>query len=321
MSHMELWKRYRPRTFDEVVGQDAAVSLLKEYVSKGEVPTVILFTGRTGCGKSTLAHILAREMGCTGLDLNVINCALTEESMGAVRDLQRQMRTSPCRGSTCRVWILEEIQSWSRSTFAQQALLLPLEEDSQAVRKSHLFLCTTNPEKLKEAVRNRCKKINLSPINDGDMRNLLISIAIREEKKNVPDSVVDHIITLAKGSAREAVNQLDSALQFYGAEDKMLSVLSDSASDDEAWKLIKALMYEKPVWEDVVKVIEEIPDSTQESFRHKVLKVSATEMKKGGRSSSRAFMIANVFSSPWYDCSESGIVTACWEIVQAVKKK
>lgn len=312
--HLELWKKHRPTTFDEVVGQDAAVKLLRNYVKNDKVPHALLFTGPSGTGKSTLAHIVAREMGCKGLDLNVINCASVTAPIDTIRDLERQVKSSPSAQSKCRVWILEELQSWSKAGFAQQAMLLMLEDSSSASRRSYLFACTTNPEKLKETVRGRCGKIVLKAVKADDLLPHLEKLAKREGR-TVPEAVLNTIVTNAYGCVREAVNQLNSALAAGSDEDGMLAAIGVVKEKDVAWKLAKALFYERPTWKQVAEIIKEVEDEP-ENIRHRILAIANTEMLKNTKRSSRAYQIADVFSRNWYDCPESGLTRCCWEIVE-----
>lgn len=319
MDKGELWRKYRPTTFDEVVGQDQAVSLLTNYLKRGNVPHSILFTGISGGGKSTLAHIMASEMGCDGIDKNVIDCASEEKPLDAIRNLRRCVRTSPSGKSKCRIWILEELQAWSRAGYAQQAMLLILEDHSPASLKSYLFACTTNPEKIKEAVRNRCKKIEIRPLTAEALTTLLTRIA-KKEGRDLPESVVDKIIEVAGGSAREAVNQLDSALNAGDDEETMLDAVLGLRKDDNVWKLLRAMFYERPAWDRVARIIKDVTDDP-ERFRHAVLKMAANEMLKGGKNAPRAFLIAEVFGYSWEQCTEAGLARSCWEVVQRAVRK
>ncbi len=319
--HQELWKKYRPQTFDQVRGQDEAVSLLRGYLKNNKVPHALLITGNSGIGKSTLAHIMAKEMNCSGLDLVTVNCATVEKPMDVIRSLQDSVRLSPTSMSTCRIWILEEIQSLSRASFSQQAMLMLLEDSSNSTRKSYIIACTTNPEKLKEAVRNRCKKIELKTISAADLKQLLEWVA-KEEKKTVPESVLDKIIDISGGSAREAVNQLDSVLCAGTDEESMLAVLNGTLDDNMVWKLLKALFFEKPSWKRVAPLIAEIKDDP-ERFRHAMLKMAANEMIKNAHNedrAARAFLITDMFAKSWEHCAESGLVNSCWQVIQDARR-
>lgn len=320
-AHRELWKVYRPQTFAEVAGQDTAVRMLTKFLGSNSVPHSILFTGPAGSGKSTMARILAKELGAVGLDLQIIDCASIDEPIAAVRELQQMVKSSPSNGSKCRVWILEEIQTWTRARAAERALLLPLENDALSVRRSYIMLCTTNPEKLNSAIRTRCTKVELKPLAAVDVRALLVRIA-KKEGREVPDSVYDKIIDFAAGGAREAVNQLNSALASGDSEEEMLAAVSGVQSSSDVGKLFAALFWEpKPSWPKVVKALEAARDGSVspeklEGIRRGVLKIAASEMRKGGKNVNRAHLIADIFKDSWEYCPESGLEMCCWEVVQ-----
>src|SRR5437773_2031788 len=119
----ELYKKHRPRKFADVVGQPRAVAALESMVAAGEVPHSVLFAGPSGTGKTTLARILARELGC-GKNFKEINAA---ESRGidSIREVQSVMGLAPM-GGKCRVWLWDEAHRLTPDS--QSALLKTLED-------------------------------------------------------------------------------------------------------------------------------------------------------------------------------------------------
>lgn len=316
----ELWRKHRPTKFDEVVGQDPAVNLLKNYLSSNTIPHAILFTGNSGCGKSTLAAILANEMGCIGIDRVEINCASIEKPLDTIREIERAMKTSPFGHSKCRIWILEEFQAFARAGYAQQAMLRMLEDDSTGARLSYFFLCTSDPSKIRAEIKNRCKKIELNILTNEDLTTLLKNI-IKKENREVSDLVIDRIIEASGGVPREAVNQLDSVLVSGYNEEDMLKVISSSEGNDPANKLIQLFFWKKTNWKEIAKLLKEEKIGEHEKFRHRVMAVANTEMLKAGENTWKAYTIADIFSKPFYDNPSCGLALACYEVYDIFGKK
>lgn len=322
-SPSELWLKHRPKTFDEVVGQDAVVKLLRGYIAKKSVPHAVMLTGSTGAGKTTLAGLLADAMGCKGgWDRKEIDCAIVDP-LATIREIDIDRRMSPSSASTCRVWILEEAQAFSRAKNAQQAMLRMLENDGGSAAHSYFFLCTSDDSKILKEIRNRCKKIEVKILTTKNMELLLRSIA-KKENRELPEAVLNAIVELARGVPREAVNQLDTALTIDPpTEEAMLAALSSRKDDDVTWRLFKALLYEQyPDWKKVAEILAEITDD-HEVIRHRILGhvsselLKAAERKKNDFRTERAYQIADYFMSPFYDKSECGLVVACYGVVRS----
>ena len=148
----ELYKRFRPKSLDAVVGNGGTVAALQKFLKKGNLPHTILFKGPSGCGKTTLARILAKELGCGVLDLREYNSA-DFRGIDTIRDISRIMTNAPAAGN-CRVFILDEAHQLSKD--AQNAALKILEDTPKHV---YFFICTTDPQKLIATIRSRCTEM------------------------------------------------------------------------------------------------------------------------------------------------------------------
>jgi DNA polymerase-3 subunit gamma/tau len=173
----DLYRKYRPKSFDEVFGQDKAVKTLQGFLRDGNVPRAILFSGPPGCGKTSLAYIMKREMGCADLDFEVISAA-QDRGIDKVRAIQMRMRHGLRANSPCRIWLFDEAHSLTPE--AQEALLHPLESDKHP--NCYFFFCTTRPHKLIETISDqRCSHIKLTPLKREDLARVVRQVVGRRD--------------------------------------------------------------------------------------------------------------------------------------------
>lgn len=308
----DLARSHRPRRFVDVVGQPAAVAVLEKYLRTNTVPHALLFTGPSGCGKTTLARILARKLGCdfrehgTG-DFQEVNCGSVESAIEAARDIERRMGLAPARGK-CRVWLLDEVQSLSRAKFAQQALLKILEDCPPHV---YFFLCTTEPDKLLQTVRGRCQKIALKAVPDAEIRTLVKRVLLAEQAE-LSKAVVDKIIEVAGGAARDALQALQTVLGLPG-EAEQLAALQEPATKRAAFDLARLLVWEhKPTWAAAAAIIRGLADGEDwEGLRHLVLACASKEALKEKvprPNLERAWAVLDAFGLNWYDSGKAGLL-------------
>src|SRR5690554_5071868 len=164
-----LYLKYRPDSLDEVVGNSETVELLRSQLSPDASQPIgrsILFHGPTGCGKTTLGRIVARELGAKGSDIKEIDAA-DFRGIDTIREIRKQIAYKPLEGPY-QVWILDEVHRATQD--AQSALLKTLEDTPSHV---YFILCTTDPQKLLPAIRGRCADYQVRTLNDREMRMLL----------------------------------------------------------------------------------------------------------------------------------------------------
>ena len=159
---MSLSRKYRPQSLDEIYGNKAVVKSLGSVLNKKEVPPAFLFTGNSGCGKTSLARIAATQLGCTGHDFKEVDSA-DFRGIDTIRGIRRQMRLKSMSG--IRVWLLDECHKMSGD--AQSALLKALEDPPSHV---YFMLATTDPQKLLKTIRNRCVHFEVQPLGNSEIR-------------------------------------------------------------------------------------------------------------------------------------------------------
>lgn len=323
----ELYKKYRPMDFSEVIGNEAAIEALEALLSgndpepspgkktkpgaaekrkakKGAFPRSVLFVGPTGCGKTTLARIAAKRLGCRKMDLAEVNSG-DFRGVDTVRDIRDKMGLSPMQGK-CRVWIVDECHQLTNQ--AQEAFLKMLEDTPSHV---YFFLATTNPQKLHVALKNRMTKVAVKSLSDTEMEELLNGV-IEKEEIELDEDVFHAIIKEAEGSPRKALVSLN---QVIGLEDveSQLGAIASQKEDAAAHEIWRALMYQN--WPECRRVLENVKEDP-EGIRRFILGCIANEILKPKGKTQRANFLFRIFQYNFWDTGRPGLINACWESFQ-----
>ena len=204
MSKTVLYRKYRPQSFEEVLGQDHIVSVLKNAVKAGRISHAYLFSGSRGTGKTSLARILAREAGCSDVDLIEIDAA-SSRGIDEIRALREAVRFSPMQGKV-KVYIIDEVHMLTKEAF--NALLKTLEEPpAHAI----FILATTELDKVPETIISRCQNFSFRKISEEVLRKALKNIA-QKEGFEIDDGTAGLIALGAEGSFRDAQGILDQLI-------------------------------------------------------------------------------------------------------------
>lgn len=311
----ELYKKYRPRKLKDIIGQPEAVSQLYTMLKQNTFPHAVLFAGNSGCGKTTMARIAARRLAewdgeidhC--LDIAEINAA-SSRGIDTVREIESR-QTSAAMGKR-RVWIIDEVHQMSkrRGGDAQTALLKILEDTPSHV---YFLLCTTDPNELLPTLRNRCTLIKVNPLPEADMRELLNEVLAKEGKK-VTDKVLEAIVEVVEGSARQALVILHQVLGIPD-EKEQLACIQAADTKKQAWDLVKALIWGKTKWSEIVTIINQLDEKDWESLRKLVLANATTSLLKGGRNVGNTYFILVAFEGSFMYSGKAGFVRACYEVM------
>lgn len=314
-----FYQKHRPAKLDDVVGQATAVKTIRGFGKK--IPHAILFQGGSGCGKTTLARIVARMLGCppeNKFDYAEMNCGVVESAIDMVRDIQHAMTASPMGGDK-RVWVLDEVQALSRAKHAQEALLKILEDGPGHV---HFMLCTTDPKKILPTIRNRCTPITCNSIADRDLTTLVKRVAAAESVK-LTDDVIEKIVSVAAGSGRAALVALEAVCGIESADDQLAAV-DVGRAEKVAFDLVRELMpfNGTPSWAGVAKVLADIREEDPEGIRQMVLASARTTLLKGGKTAPHAYRVIVSLSEPMYDRASGHALLAayCYEVINGRPK-
>ena len=252
MSHQVLARKWRPRNFVDVVGQEHVVRALANALDTGRIHHAYLFTGTRGVGKTTLARILAKALNCLGTDgksgMTSTPCgvcqsckdidagrfidllevdAATNTKVDEMRELLETAQYAPVSGRY-KVYIIDEVHMLSKSAF--NAMLKTLEEPPAHVE---FILATTDPQKLPITVLSRCLQFNLKNLSPALLAGHLAHI-LKTEKIPFEQPALEMIGRAGEGSARDALSLLDQAIAYGAGEVKtdqvatMLGVLDQT---------------------------------------------------------------------------------------------
>ena len=229
VDYVVLARKYRPQTFEEVVGQEGVTTTLRNALASGRVAHAYLFSGPRGVGKTTTARLLAKALNCdrgptpdpcnacqfctsitNGDDLDVIEIdAASNTSVDDVRVLRDNVRFAPAR-ARYKVYIIDEVHMLSRSAF--NAFLKTLEEPPPHVK---FIFCTTEPHRLPDTIHSRCQRFDFRRISTADIVRRLRQLCA-QEKTEADDAAMYLIARSTKGGMRDAETLLDQLTSYGG---------------------------------------------------------------------------------------------------------
>lgn len=227
--------KYRPKTWDEVVGQDTIVTILKRQLQVGEIKNCLLFCGTSGGGKTTCARIYAKEIN-KGVGNPIEIDAASNNGVDNVRVLVAQAKERAIDGEY-KVFIIDECHVLSNQ--AWQAWLKCIEEPP----KYTIFIfCTTDPQKIPETILNRVQRYNFSRISTNQIRDRLEYVCRCEGFTNYKESI-EYIAKLADGGMRMSLALLDKCAT-YSKDLSIQNVLSvlGNCSYDMFFDLVNAII-------------------------------------------------------------------------------
>jgi len=256
MEYLVLSRKYRPRAFEDVVGQDHITHTLQKAVESGRVAQAYIFSGTRGTGKTTMARILAKALNCdkgptarpcnkcsicdavdAGQDVDVVEIdGASHNSVENVRELRSNANYTPAR-ARYKIYYIDEVHMLSVPAF--NALLKTLEEPPAHVK---FIFSTTEPHKIPLTIQSRCQRFDFRNISADEILKRLTWIA-GEEGIEVDDGSFAMIARFASGSMRDAESLLDQVASYAGQRitaaevEKVLGVVPAEAMS----RLLRAL--------------------------------------------------------------------------------
>lgn len=226
MSYKVLYRKYRPTTFAQVVGQKAIVQTLSNALKKNKISHAYLFCGPRGTGKTTMAKLFAKAINCEKSDGTICNecdnCtsankgahpdiieidAASNNGVEEVRSLIEKVKFAPIKGKY-KVYIIDEVHMMTSGAF--NALLKTLEEPPSHVV---FILATTEPHKVLPTILSRCQRYDFSKIDENDIADYLMDV-LDKEGVSYDVKALSPIVSIADGGMRDALMMLDEVLSY-----------------------------------------------------------------------------------------------------------
>ena len=232
-----FYRKYRPASLEELVGQPDAVKLIQQQVKNNNLSHAYLFSGPRGVGKTSLARIIATTLGCDPVfDITEIDAA-SHNKVDDIRDLNDSINFIASSPGNKRVFILDEVHMLSNA--ASNAFLKTLEEPPAHVI---FILATTEPDRVLETIKSRTTHIAFKRISNEEIVETLTRIA-KSEKIKIGDEVLKYISNQSEGSLRDAINLFEQTYNTFGDKaniDDLYSILG-KVSNADMFKIIESI--------------------------------------------------------------------------------
>ena len=298
MEYKVLYRKYRPDSFDNVVGQQYTIKMLKNAITTDRHAHAYIFTGPRGTGKTSTAKIFAKALNCTDLkDGNPCNkcdaCksfienpdiieidAASNNGVDQIRELINNVKLVPSN-LKYKVYIIDEVHMLTESAF--NALLLTLEEPPEHVV---FILATTDIQRVPVTILSRCQRFDFKPISSTDIENHLGNIC-KKEKIKITDDALHEIALISAGGLRDALGMLDqlsssdekitvdTVSSYFGSVSlEKIKSLIESISENDGAKLVDLINDVKKSGTNYAVFIEKLIDA----IKNKIIDIKVNKI-------------------------------------------
>ena len=255
MPYISLYRKYRPKTFSDVVGQEVVIKILKNSILTGKIGHAYIFSGPRGTGKTSIAKIFSKAVNCLENDsgdlcgkcsvclsdfddeIDIVEIdAASNNGVDEIREIRTNVKLVP-NHLKYKVYIIDEVHMLSTSAF--NALLKTLEEPPSNVI---FILATTEFNKIPATVISRCQKFDFKKLTINQIENRLNYI-LDKENKTIKPEVVELISQLSDGGMRDAINMLDQLISLDKTDidtDDVYNLIGD-VSENKIFELLKEI--------------------------------------------------------------------------------
>ncbi|NWG04952.1 MAG: AAA family ATPase [Syntrophaceae bacterium] len=314
--------KYRPKNFDEFLGNEETIESLKSFLARENRPHTYLFTGPSGTGKTTLGRIIAKELGCHHIELYEMNTADTR-GIDPIRQVIEFSRYVPTMGK-CKVFLFDEAHGLTSD--AQEALLKLAEEP---LRYVYLIFCTTKPEELRDTLKNRCQTFSLNPLDEKTMKVLILRV-LDQEKAELSPGDLESLIKSSDGIPRAAQMLLHKIITLdKGERERILLSEAKRATLKERIIELCRIFLSEPVraeqnakWEEIQEILKD-PYSPPEIIRGLIRENMAEALLNVTREDLRGRVneIIGYFSSGGKDFDKLRLVEVCHRVIFGIREK
>ena len=212
--------------------------------------------------------------------------------------------------SKCKIYLIDEAHKITSA--AQDKMLKPLEDTPRHV---YFLLASSEPKKLKIAIRNRCTEIKVKSLSDSDIKKLIKDISKKEGIKKLPEKVMSKLLEATDGSARKALVFLDAVMDMDN-ESNMIEAIKAATAEVSGFAIAQAL-HKKTNWKQMQKILQAAKGEDPESIRWIVLGYANSVLLGSWGDHNKAFRVIEAFQSHFYDCKFAGVIAACYDVLTA----
>lgn len=267
--YQALYRKYRPKTFDDVMGQDIIIKTLKNSIIQNKISHAYLFAGPRGSGKTTIAKILAKTVNCQNLkgaetcnkcvcctqnntqNMDIIEIdAASNNGVDEIREINNKVNLVPSLGKY-KIYIIDEVHMLTIGAF--NALLKTLEEPPSHVI---FILATTDPQKVPITILSRCQRFDFKKISEGKIIERLKYIA-EQENIAIQAEALSEIARLGDGSLRDSISILDQVIAYADGEATLKDIhdVNGTISQQDLKILIKNMFQHNII--EVMNIIDD----------------------------------------------------------------
>jgi DNA polymerase-3 subunit gamma/tau len=294
-----LHLEYRPRTFDEYIGNPTLVKNIKSVLNRTQT---FMLHGMRGCGKTTLARLIAKELKIHDMDIYEIDAA-DKTSVDDARHLKSTAYLSPLAGKN-KIYIIDECHRLSSN--AMDSLLKVFEEPPKSC---YFVLCTTDPNKVTETIKSRCKSYEVKPLNY-DASCELIDWICGEEKIDLSQAIKELIVDECNGIPREIVVAIDMLRDISDIEEAS-QLLMTGKTDPKIIDLCRMLL-KRDKWVNIAPILKDIKEEP-ESIRYAILGYMSSVLLNGNNT--QAPVVISCFAESFIYSKRAGLILACYQSV------